>query len=74
MTANEWLEIIKQTKDFPAGMEKLIIKYGELIANEHLHNTEMTLYDKAIELVNSFNKPTTDMHGKSFLSDRKNVH
>ena len=35
MTANEWLEVMKQTQDFPKGMEKLIIKYGEMLIAEH---------------------------------------
>jgi hypothetical protein len=30
MTANEWLGVIKQASDFPEGMEKLIIKYGQI--------------------------------------------
>ena len=35
MTANEWLEVMKQAQDFPKGMEKLIIKYGEMLIAEH---------------------------------------
>jgi hypothetical protein len=35
MTANEWLGVMKQAQDFPKGMEKLIIKYGEMLIAEH---------------------------------------
>ena len=35
MKANEWLEVMKQAQDFPKGMEKLIIKYGEMLIDEH---------------------------------------
>ena len=35
MTANEWLGVMKQASDFPQGMEKLIIKYGEMLIEEH---------------------------------------
>ena len=35
MTANEWLEVMKQASDFPKGMEKLIVKYGEMLIEEH---------------------------------------
>ena len=35
MTANEWLGVMKQAQDFPKGMEKLIIKYGEMLIDEH---------------------------------------
>lgn len=35
MTANEWLEVMKQAQDFPKGMEKLIVKYGEMLIEEH---------------------------------------
>ena len=35
MTANEWLEVMKQAQDFPKGMEKLILKYGEMLIKEH---------------------------------------
>ena len=35
MTANEWLEVMKQAQDFPKGMEKLIVKYGEMLIAEH---------------------------------------
>ena len=35
MTANEWLEVMKQAQDFPKGMEKLILKYGEMLIAEH---------------------------------------
>ena len=35
MTANEWLEVMKQASDFPQGMEKLILKYGEMLIAEH---------------------------------------
>lgn len=32
---NEWLEVMKQAQDFPKGMEKLILKYGEMLIKEH---------------------------------------
>lgn len=35
MTANEWLGVMMQAQDFPEGMEKLIIKYGEMLIAEH---------------------------------------
>lgn len=35
MTASEWLGVMKQAQDFPKGMEKLIIKYGEMLIAEH---------------------------------------
>ena len=35
MTANEWLGVMKQAQDFPKGMEKLIVKYGEMLIAEH---------------------------------------
>lgn len=35
MTANEWLEVMKQAQGFPKGMEKLIVKYGEMLIEEH---------------------------------------
>lgn len=35
MTANEWLRVMKQAQDFPKGMEKLIVKYGEMLISEH---------------------------------------
>ena len=35
MTAYEWLEVMKQAQDFPKGMEKLIVKYGEMLIAEH---------------------------------------
>lgn len=35
MTANEWLEVMKQASDFPKGMEKLIVKYGEMLIEEY---------------------------------------
>jgi len=35
MTANEWLGVMKQAQDFQKGMEKLIIKYGEMLIAEH---------------------------------------
>ena len=35
MTANEWLGVMKQAQDFPNGMEKLIVKYGEMLIAEH---------------------------------------
>lgn len=35
MTANEWLGVMKQAQDFPKGMEKLIVKYGEMLITEH---------------------------------------
>ena len=35
MTANEWLVVIKQAQDFPKGMDKLIVKYGEMLIPEH---------------------------------------
>jgi hypothetical protein len=35
MTAKEWLGIMKQAKDFPKGMEDLIVKYGEMILDEY---------------------------------------
>ena len=35
MTANEWLGVMKQAQDFPKGMEKLIVKYGEMLIDEH---------------------------------------
>ena len=35
MTANEWLGVMKQASDFPQGMEKLILKYGEMLIAEH---------------------------------------
>ena len=35
MAANEWLEVMKQAQDFPKGMEKLIVKYGEMLIAEH---------------------------------------
>jgi len=35
MTANEWLGVMKQASDFPEGMEKLILKYGEMLIAEH---------------------------------------
>ena len=35
MTANEWFEVMKQAQDFPKGMEKLIVKYGEMLIAEH---------------------------------------
>ena len=35
MTANEWLGVMKQASDFPKGMEKLILKYGEMLIAEH---------------------------------------
>lgn len=35
MTANEWLKVMKQAQDFPNGMEKLIVKYGEMLIAEH---------------------------------------
>jgi len=34
MKANEWLEVMKQAADFPKGMEKLIIKYGQMLIEE----------------------------------------
>ncbi len=34
MNAKDWLEVMKQASDFPKGMEKLIIKYGEMCAEE----------------------------------------
>ena len=35
MTASEWLGVMKQAQDFPRGMEKLIVKYGEMLIAEH---------------------------------------
>ena len=34
MTAKEWLEIIKQAKDFNPDMEKIIIQYGAMRESE----------------------------------------
>ena len=35
MTAKEWLEIIKKADNCPIGMDKLIIKYGEMLLEEN---------------------------------------
>ena len=35
MTANEWLGVMQKAQDFPKGMEKLIVKYGEMLIAEH---------------------------------------
>ena len=35
MTASEWLGVMQKAQDFPKGMEKLIIKYGEMLIEEH---------------------------------------
>jgi len=34
MTANEWLEVMKQATDFPIGMEKCILRYGKMLIKE----------------------------------------
>ena len=34
MTAVEWLGVIQQAQDCPKGMEKLIVKYGEMLIAE----------------------------------------
>jgi hypothetical protein len=34
MTSKEFLEVMKQASNFPKGMDKLIIKYGEMLLSE----------------------------------------
>jgi hypothetical protein len=34
MKAKEWLGVMKQARDFPKGMEKVVIEYGEMLLNE----------------------------------------
>jgi hypothetical protein len=34
MTANEWLEVMQKANNFPKGMERLIVKYGEMKLKE----------------------------------------
>jgi hypothetical protein len=45
MNANEWLGVIQKASDFPKGMEKLIIKYGQmlLIENKTIEQSEPTI-------------------------------
>jgi len=34
MTSSEWLQLMQKASDFPNGMEKLILKYGEILMKE----------------------------------------
>lgn len=46
MTANEWIGVMKQAQDFPKGMEKLIVKYGEMLIAEHESKVKkLTIHD-----------------------------
>jgi len=68
MTANEWLEVMKQASDFPQGMEKLILKYGEMLIAEHESKVKkLTIPDvmQQSELLLAF---YNYLNGKVFLS------
>jgi UDP-N-acetylglucosamine transferase subunit ALG13 len=34
MNAKEFINVMKQASDFPKGMERLIVKYGEMLLEE----------------------------------------
>ena len=42
MTAKEWLEVIKEADNCPVGMDKLIIKYGEMLLEENCMKEKLT--------------------------------
>ena len=42
MTAKEWLEVIKEADNCPIGMDKLIIKYGEMLLEENCMKEKLT--------------------------------
>ena len=68
MTANEWLGVMQKAQDFPKGMEKLIVKYGEMLIAEHESKVKkLTIPDvsKQRELLEIFYKRMvgrTEMH------------
>ena len=43
MTSKEWLEVMQKASDFPKGMEKLIVKYGEMRLKEQNDNSSFSL-------------------------------
>ena len=61
MTANEWLEVMKQASDFPKGMEKLIVKYGEMLIEEHDSNVKK-LNEPAVSKCEEFEREASCKH------------
>ena len=65
MTSSEWLGVMKQAQDFPKGMEKLIIKYGEMLIEEHESKfKKLNIHDvvNKKELIKAFNKEMSELH------------
>lgn len=66
MTANEWLKVMEQASDFPKGMEKLIIKYGEMLIEEHKQQVKKANIITNEEIDNHFSLKAGD---KIYVND-----
>ena len=72
MTAKEWLEVIKEADNCPIGMDKLIIKYGEMLLEENCMKEKLTRDEISfiIDALNSYyNQAENEIQNKLILEN-----